>query len=128
MNGKYIAMTDKELFIQKMRARTKRFALDIIAFCSQLPKNNIGYRIGDQLLRPGTSVDANYQASCRARSQAEFYSKISIVIEEGYESGFWLELLIESNQMATDEAHRLLNEANEITSIMAKARKTLNRK
>ncbi|WP_153631727.1 four helix bundle protein [Prolixibacter sp. SD074] len=112
-------MTEKELFIQKMKARTKRFALDIIAFCSQLPKNNVGYRIGDQLLRSGTSVGANYRASCRARSQAEFYSKISIVVEEGDESGFWLELLIESNQMGTDEAHRLLKEANEITSVMA---------
>lgn len=121
-------MTEKELFIQKMKARTKQFALDIIAFCSLLPKNHVGYRVGDQLLRSGTSVGANYRASCRARSRAEFYSKISIVIEEGDESGFWLELLIESNQANTDEAHRLLKEANEITSVMATARKTLSQK
>lgn len=119
-------MTDKEIFIEKMKARTKKFALDIIAFCSDLPKETINYRLGDQLLRSGTSVGANYRASCRARSQAEFYSKISIVIEEGDESGFWLELFIESGRKNTEEAHRLLTEANEITSIMAKARKTLS--
>ena len=116
----------KEIFIEKMKARTKRFALDIIAFCDDLPKNNICYRLGDQLLRSGTSVGANYRASCRARSQAEFYSKISIVVEEGDESGFWLELFIESKKRDTAEAHRLLSEANEITSIMAKARKTIS--
>ncbi len=118
-------MTEKEVFIEKMKDRTKKFALDIIAFCDDLPRNNICYRLGDQLLRSGTSVGANYRASCRARSGAEFYSKISNVIEEGDESGFWMELFIESKKRDTEEAHRLLSESNEITSIMAKARKTM---
>lgn len=118
-------MTEKEVFIEKMRARTKKFALDIIVFCDSLPRNNICYRLGDQLLRSGTSVGANYRASCRARSQAEFYSKISTVVEEGDESGFWLELFIESKKRDTEEARHLLAEANEITAIMAKARKTI---
>ena len=119
-------MTEKELFIEKMKARTKKFALDIIAFYNDLPKNNLCYRLGDQLLRSETSVGANYRASCRARSQAEFYSKISIVIEEGDECGFWLELFIESGMRDTQETRRLLTEANELTSIMAKARKTIS--
>ena len=119
-------MTEKELFIEKMKARTKKFALDIIAFYDGLPKNNLCYRLGDQLLRSGTSVGANYRASCRAQSQAEFCSKISIVIEEGDEYGFWLELFIEPGMRDTQKTRRLLTEANELTSIMAKARKTIN--
>jgi len=119
-------MTEKEVFIEKMKARTKKFALDIISFCGDLPRDSVCYRLGDQLLRSGTSVGANYRASCRSRSQAEFYSKISTVIEEGDESGFWLELFIESGKRDSGQAHRLLSEANEITAIMAKARKTLS--
>jgi four helix bundle protein len=119
-------MTEKEEFIEKMKVRTKKFALDVVVFCDGLPKNNTNYRMGDQLLRSGTSVGANYRASCRARSRAEFFSKISIVIEEGDECGFWLELFIESGKQNTTEAHRLLAEANEITSILAKARKTMS--
>lgn len=68
-------MTEKELFIQKMKARTKQFTLDVIAFCLQLPKNHVGYRTGDQLLRPGTSVGANYRALCRAPSGLSFTVK-----------------------------------------------------
>jgi len=126
MNLKNKNMTEKELFIEKMKARTKRFAPNIIAFYGNLPKSNLYNRLGDQLLRSGTSVGANYRASCRARSQAEFYSKISTVIEEGDECGFWLELFIESGKSDTDETRRLLAEANELTAIMAKARKTIS--
>ncbi len=63
-------MTEKAHFIEQMKARTKRFSLDIIAFCEALPKGKVNYRMGDQLLRSGTSVGANYRASCRARSKA----------------------------------------------------------
>ena len=119
-------MTEKEIFINNMKARTKRLALDVIAFCNSLPRNRTCFRIGDQLLRSGTSVGANYRAACRSRSKAEFFSKISIVIEEGDESVFWLELLIESKEMDSPLAHELFSEFNEITSIMAKARKSLS--
>lgn len=119
-------MANKIEFVEMMKARTKRFALDIIDFCSKLPKNHTTYRVGDQLLRSGTSVGANYRAACRARSQAEFYSKISIVIEEGDEAGFWLEILIESKHCDEQYGKQLLKEANEITAILAKARKTIS--
>jgi four helix bundle protein len=117
---------EKEIFINHMKARTKRLASDIIPFCENLPRNNSCYRIGDQLLRSGTSVGKNYRAACRSRSKAEFFSKISIVIEESDESDFWLELLIDSKKQYTTKAHELLTEINEITSIMAKARKTMS--
>jgi four helix bundle protein len=60
-------MKEKEIFINQMKTSTKRFALDIIAFCDNLPQNNSCYRIGGQLLRSGTSLGANYRAACRSR-------------------------------------------------------------
>ena len=62
----------------KMKKRTKEFAKDIISLCRKLPNNREGRLIGNQIFRSGTSVAANYRAACRARSKAEFISKLSI--------------------------------------------------
>ncbi|MFD2246713.1 four helix bundle protein [Pontibacter ruber] len=70
-----------------------------------------------------TSVAANYRAACRARSSAEFHSKISIVIEEADESLFWVELLEESGTSTSASVLNLKKEATEILSVLAKARK-----
>ena len=91
-----------------------------------MPKNGEYYIIGNQLLRSATSVAANYRAACRARSKAEFFSKMSIVVEESDESLFWLEVIIEGLLMPEKETTILLKEATEITSIMASARKNIN--
>jgi four helix bundle protein len=81
--------------IRKLQDRTKRFAVQVIRFFSGLPKTEAARTIGRQLLRSGTSVAANYRAACRARSSADFISKISIVVEEADETLFWLELLMQ---------------------------------
>ena len=60
-----------------------------------LPNNTLGRAIGNQLVRCGTSVGANYRAACRGRSKAEFIAKLGIVLEEADESEFWLELIID---------------------------------
>jgi four helix bundle protein len=85
-------MTPKEL-----KDRTKRFSVDIIRLCRELPSTLDGRRIGQQLLDSATSVAANYRAACRARSRAEFIAKLGIVLEESDESLFWLELMVEAN-------------------------------
>ncbi|WP_305952818.1 four helix bundle protein [Emticicia oligotrophica] len=82
--------------------------------------------IGKQLLRSASSVGSNYRAVCRARSQAEFYSKLSITIEEAEESLFWLEILVESNIVAKNKLHELIKEAEEIVKVLSKARKNTN--
>ena len=79
-------------------------------------------------MRSGTSGAANYRASCRARSPAEFIAKIGIVEEESDETALWLELLIESGIMPASKLTDLLNEANELTAIMAASRKTASGK
>ncbi len=73
-------------FVAKFRERTKRFVVDVIELYRSLPKTEEARIIGKQLLRSASSVGANYRAACGARSQAEFHSKTSIVIEEADES------------------------------------------
>ena len=115
---------DKEEFIKKFKAKTKKFAVDIILFCETLPKTAGARNIIFQLIKAGTSTGANYRASCRARSKAEFYSKISIVVEEADESLFWLEV-IEDAKVKCDfkELKRLQKEAEEILKVTSTARK-----
>jgi len=78
-----------------LKDRTKRFAVEVIRFCSTLPEKREYRNIQSQLTRCGSSVGANYRAACRARSKADFISKLSIVEEEADESIYWLELLEE---------------------------------
>jgi four helix bundle protein len=75
-----------------MENRTKVFVLDAIKFYQSLPKTEEAKMIGRQFMRSSSSVGANYRAACRSRSKAEFYSKLSIVVEEADETAFWLEI------------------------------------
>lgn len=108
----------------ELKERTKKFALRVVRLVESLPKTATGKTIGNQLIRSGTSVAANYRAACRARSKAEFVSKIGIVIEESDESVFWLELVIESKLLKKELVQSLLNEASEITAIMVSSSNT----
>jgi len=83
-----------------------------------------GAVIGRQLLRSGTSVGANYRAARRARSKAEFISKLGIVEEEADESVYWLELLLDSKSADPARLAPLVNEANELTAIFSASRKS----
>jgi four helix bundle protein len=100
-----------------LRARTKQFALRVMRLVATLPATRIGDVIGKQLLRSATSVGANYRAACRARSVAEFCSKMGIVEEEGDESAYWLELLIAGEVVPEHLLRDLLAEANEIVAM-----------
>jgi four helix bundle protein len=104
--------------------RTKLFSLRIIKLVSALPNNSVGKTIGNQLLRSGTSVGANYRAACRGRSTAEFISKLGIVEEEADECIYWLELIIESTLQPEILVRPLLQEANELLAITVASRKT----
>ena len=80
-----------------LKERTKEFALNIIALYSQLPKRREGQVIGDQLLRSGTSVGAHFREARRAKSNADFISKIDGGMQELEETAYWLELLKEQD-------------------------------
>lgn len=104
-----------------LKDRTKSFGLRIIKLVEALPDTVTGREIGKQLIRCGISVGANYRASCRARSKAEFSAKLHIVLEEADESVFWLELIIDLKLLSGKRVKPLLDEANELTAIFAKS-------
>lgn len=107
-----------------LKKRTKQFALRIIKLVDTLPNSRSGDVIGKQVLRSGTSVAANYRASCRARSQADFISKMGIVEEEADETLFWLELLVESELVKESKLKELIKEADELVAIFTASGKT----
>ena len=114
-------------FREVMQQRTKQYSLRIVKLFQALPNTGEAQVIGKQVLRSGTSVGSNYRASCRARSSKEFYSKLSIVIEEADESMFWLELLSESGIIKAVLLYDIINETEEIIKILVAARKTMNK-
>jgi len=110
-----------------LKKRTKLFALRILKLVAALPKTLAGRTIGGQLVRSGTSVAANYRAACRARSKAEFISRLGVVEEEADESALWLELIMESQLMKKALVEPLWIEADEIVAIMTSSRKSAGR-
>jgi len=111
-----------------LKKRTKAFALRVINLCEALPNTMTASVIAKQLVRCGTSVGANYRAACHARSQADFVAKLGIVREECDESIYWMELLIESGLMTEKRLQSLMEEANELLSIVISSIKTAKRK
>jgi four helix bundle protein len=81
--------------------------------------------MGKQLLRSGTSVAATDRAACRARSRAEFLSKLCIVLEEADESILWIELLVESGTLRKDKVEEWLDESRQLTAIFTAATSTM---
>ena len=111
-----------------LKRRTKQFALRAFAVCEALPRSAAGKTIASQLARSASSVGANYRAACVGRSKAEFYSKLSVTLEETDESAYWLELAGEAKLVDASRLQPLLNEANELTAIFLASRKTASRK
>ena len=109
---------------EEMKKRTKQFALRIITMRKALPKTDEAKILGNQVLRSGTSVAANYRAVCRARSKAEFISKMGVVVEEADETVLWLKLIVDSGIVKSDKMNSLLTEANELLAIFAQSQIT----
>ena len=109
---------------KELQQRTKRFHVDVIKFCSDFPKNAAGFETAKQLIRSAGSVGANYRATVRAKSNADFIYKIEIVLEEADESFYWLEVVKEAEIKPGIEVDRLINEANQLTAIFAATDKT----
>lgn len=114
------------MFVEAFRKKTCEMAIKCIRLFQVLPKTDEARIIGKQLLRSATSTASNYRAACRARSQAEFYAKISIVIEECDETLFWLDLLQEASISKRPEINEVQIEVTEILKVVSKARKTIS--
>ena len=109
---------------EQMKARTKDFAKKVIALCRQLPPTREGRLVGDQFFRAGTSVGVNYRAACRARSKADFISKLSIVLEETDESLYWVEIIYENRIISSKLLTDLIKEAKELIAIFVSSLNT----
>jgi len=108
----------------EMKLRTKKFALRIMKLADSLPRSPSGRTLAGQIVRSGTSVAANYRAAGKGRSKAEFIAKLGIAEEEADETQFWLELIIESGAVKENLIQPLLQEARELTAIIAASRKS----
>ena len=122
MNDERGTLNDKDN--RDLRVRTKSFALRIIRLYASLPKTTEAQVIGKQLLRSGTSVGAHYRGAKRARSTAEFISKIEGGLQELEESTYWLELLSDAEVVPSSRLADLHHEAEELTAILVSSAKT----
>jgi four helix bundle protein len=110
--------SDSDGPIEDLSSRTKRFALRVIRAYSFLQKRDEAQRVlGRQMLRSGTSVGAQYREACRARSSAEFVSKMNSALQELDETAYWFELLVESESVPKPKLQKLMNEAEELIAI-----------
>ncbi len=107
-------------FAEDLRNRTKKFAVDAIKLYRLLPKNEESRIVGRQFLRSATSVASNYRATTRGRSDKEFFSKLSITVEESDESLFWLEIIEESEMLAGEESNKMKNRSKRTYSYFSK--------
>ena len=103
---------------QDLRQRTKQFALRIIKLYLAVPSKGVGYVLGPQILKAGTSVGAHYREACRAKSNADFISKIEGALQELEETAYWLELLSDGGVVSTKRLGSLRLEAEELTKIL----------
>ena len=108
----------------ELERRTKAFALRVIRFVAQLPKNRVTDVMGYQLLKSGTSIGANYREANRAQSRSDFIHKIALVEKEAAETQYWLELMNESGIGRSQDRLWLLQESTELLAIFTKIGKS----
>ena len=101
----------------ELKERTLKFAVRVLKLADALPNKPSGRTIANQVARSGSSVAANYRAALRGKSRADFINKITIVLEEADETGFWIELANRAGLMPRARLSSLLNEAEELTKI-----------
>ncbi len=107
-----------------LKKRTKQFGLRIIRLVESLPSTSTARTIGNQLLRSGMSVGANYRAACRGKSKADFIAKAGISLEEADECIYWMELLQEAGIVPAEKLKDLMKEADELVAIFTASIKT----
>ena len=112
----------------ELRSRTKTFALRIIRLYVSLPKTTEAQVLGKQVLRSGTSVGAHYREAQRAKSDADFISKVEGGLQELDETAYWLELLVESKIVAERKLAALMKETDELTAILVTIVNKMKRK
>jgi four helix bundle protein len=112
----------------EFKQRTKALALRIMKLVEMLPNTRSAGVIAKQIVRPATSIGANYRAACRAKSPVDMITKLKIVEEETDETVYWLELLGEGKSVPPEQVTDLIREANEILAMTVASIKTIRRR
>ncbi len=121
-------MSDNHEKYLKLDTRIKKFAVRVIRLSQSLPTNRAADVIAKQIIRSGTSVGAHYREGHRARSTAEFVSKLEVGLQELNETQYWMELLVESKIVAPKKLENLINESSELTAILVASIRTVKNK
>ncbi len=119
---------DVKTFNQKMRVRTKVFAIEVYRIMNSVRLTEVNRIVVKQLLRSATSVAANYSSATRGRSEAEFYSKICIVVEECDETLFWFDFLLTAEVLKPEQIKEIKRETEELLNIFSTIKKKLKTK
>jgi four helix bundle protein len=112
---------------EELKKRTRAFAVAVVQFARRLPTDSVTAIMTRQLVRSGTAVGSNYRSSCRAKSRADFISKMTTAEEEADETQYWLDLLVETGTVRDDQARSLLDEADQIVRILVASIRTARR-
>jgi len=110
--------------VYDLQARTKEYALRILRLYCALPKTTEAQVLGRQMLRSGTSVGAHYREGMRARSVAEFVSKMEGGLQELEETAYWRELMIEGGIVTENKLRELIKETDELIAMLVASVKT----
>lgn len=111
-------------FAKILEKRTKQLTLEIIKMSSLLPNTPEGRVIRYQICKSGSSIGANYREANRARSLADFRSKIGICESEASETAYWIEVINESQMCKGIGLDELYKETCEILRIFTSIGKT----
>ena len=106
-------------FKAELEQRTKRFAVQLINFLSELPYSKVLSVITHQITKSGTSIGANYREANRAESKKDFIHKIGIVEKEASETVYWMELFMESNLLTDEQRQHLKALSDESAEFLA---------
>ena len=115
---------EKKVSGKKIKERSYEFALKIVKLVRLIPKDTAGYVLGRQLIRSGTSIGANVEESQGASSKKDFVNKINIAKKEARETQYWLNLIVDSEMMSTNQIKELIRECSELIKILTAIVKT----
>jgi four helix bundle protein len=122
----YVREENPRSFARELEQRTKRFAIAVIRLSAKLPNTVEGRIIRNQFTKAGTSIGANYREANRARSRADFRSKIKVCESESSETDYWLEIIIEMKWFSRKEIEFEAEECKELLAIFTSIGKSLN--
>lgn len=111
----------------KFKKRIYTLVLKILKSIEKLPKDNVTYKLSDQLIRSSTSVIANYVEGQSAISKKEYISFLQIALKSANESKLWLAMLKDMEKMKANESEELLDEMNEISKVLTQSLITLKK-